>query len=472
MSAEFRLPDLGENIESGDVVSLLVAEGDEVQADQPVLELETDKAVIEIPCPHAGRIAKIHVQVGDTVKIGEVLVTVEETVAAAAPAPATNKQESSSAAPPAREAIAPTASPEIRQTPPVQPAAQRTELAEPAPPVEPAPIREITNQPPPEPRRVGTLAAASPATRRLARELGVDIKSVAGTGAGGRISREDVMAAVRDLTEPRAETRPATPTATASRSTSKPATAVEIPGTDDDDHWGAIRRQAMPKIRKTIATNMAQSASTIPHVTNFDDADITELEAIRKGSAADYVDAHVKLTMMSFVIRAVAIALRHHPLVNASVDMENGEIIYKRYVNVGVAVDTERGLVVPSIRNADQASIPTIAQQLSELATLARTSKLTLDDLRGGTFTISNLGAVGGTYSTPIINHPEVAVLLVGRSRMQPVYEKESGEFRPRLMMPLSISYDHRLVDGATAARFLNDVIDFLETPGRLLLAP
>jgi pyruvate dehydrogenase E2 component (dihydrolipoamide acetyltransferase) len=215
---------------------------------------------------------------------------------------------------------------------------------------------------------------------------------------------------------------------------------------------------------------MARSASTIPHVTNFDDADITELERIRKGSMADYV-GDVKLTMMSFVLKAVAMALKHHAEVNASLDLEHKQIIYKDYVNVGVAVDTPRGLVVPVMRDVDRLSIPQIAQSMARLADDARNARFKVDDLRGGTFTVSNLGAVGGTYSTPIINHPEVAVLLVGRSRKLPVVT-DDDDIQVRLMMPLSLSYDHRLVDGATAARFLNDVIEFLEVPGRLLLAP
>ncbi len=226
----------------------------------------------------------------------------------------------------------------------------------------------------------------------------------------------------------------------------------------------------MTKIRKTIAVNMLKSVSTIPHLTNFDDADITELERIRKGGLADYVDANIKLTMMPFVIKAIAQSLKLHPLLNCSVDMENEQIIYKQYVNIGMAVDTDRGLVVPVIRNADRLSIPRIAQALSTIAEQARKAQLTLDDMRGSTFTISNLGAVGGTYSTPIINHPDVAILLTGRSRKMPVVVDDKVEIR--LMMPLSLSYDHRVVDGATAARFLNEVIGYLKAPGRLLLAP
>lgn len=214
---------------------------------------------------------------------------------------------------------------------------------------------------------------------------------------------------------------------------------------------------------------MARSASTIPHVTNFDDADITELDRIRKGGMASAVSPDVKLTMLPFVMKAVAHSLQLHPAINASLDMEKDQVVYKDYVNLGIAVDTDRGLVVPVVRDVDRLTIPQLAQALAEISTKARNNQIGLDDMRGGTFTISNMGAIGGTYSTPIINYPEVAILLVGRSRQLPVIVDD--EIKPRLMMPLSLSYDHRLIDGATASRFLNEVKNFLQVPGRLLLA-
>ncbi|HEY2894342.1 MAG TPA: 2-oxo acid dehydrogenase subunit E2, partial [Pirellulales bacterium] len=298
---------------------------------------------------------------------------------------------------------------------------------------------------------------AGPSTRRLARELGVDLALVTGTGPHGRITEEDVKAAVRE-------------NATAPRPAAGVAAALPD-GVDEKDNWGLVRRQSMTGIRRAIALNMARSTSTIPHVTNFDDADITELERIRKGGLADYVGTEIKLTMMAFVMKACAQALKMHPLLNASVDMENEQVIYKHYVSIGVAVDTDRGLVVPVIRDVDQMSIPRIAQALTTVTEQARAAQFTLNDLKGGTFTISNLGAIGGTYSTPIINPPEVAVLLVGRSRKIPIVT-EGDKIEIRLMMPLSLSYDHRVVDGAAAARFLNEVINYLKVPGRLLLAP
>jgi pyruvate dehydrogenase E2 component (dihydrolipoamide acetyltransferase) len=225
----------------------------------------------------------------------------------------------------------------------------------------------------------------------------------------------------------------------------------------------------MSRMRRTIATNMVRSVSTIPHLTNFDDADVTEMERLRKASADDHAKVNVKLTALSFVIKAVSLSLRQHPAMNSSIDVEKGEILYKDYVNIGLAVDTPRGLVVPVLRSCDELSIPQIAQAIAETAEKAKHAQYSIEDLRGGTFTISNLGAIGGTYSTPIINWPEVAILLVGRSRKLPVVQGDRIE--PRLMMPLSLSYDHRIVDGAMAARFLREVIGYLESPGRLLLA-
>jgi pyruvate dehydrogenase E2 component (dihydrolipoamide acetyltransferase) len=278
---------------------------------------------------------------------------------------------------------------------------------------------------------------------------------VPGTGPDGRITREDVISAVRHANA-------VAGTAVAGAS---PAGGLER------DNYGIIRRETMSKIRKTIAANMVRSATTIPHLTNFDDADITELERLRKESATAYADSGIKLTSLAFVLKAVAMALKQHHTLNASLDVESGKIVYKQYVNLGVAVDTDRGLIVPVLRGVDALSIPQIAQGIQALADKVRHGQQSLDDLRGGTFTISNLGAVGGQYSTPIINHPEVAILLAGRSRKVPVVTADD-KIEPRLTMPLSLSYDHRLVDGAAAARFLNEVIGYLESPGRLLLAP
>lgn len=452
MAIDFVLPELGENIESADVVNVLVSEGDQIQANQSVVELETDKAVVEIPCPHAGRISKVHVRKGQKVKVGQPLVAIE-TEADAGPA---------SSAPIAAQAAA---TPAGTATPPEA----SCPLAQAATAASSAAVAE-------------SLIPAGPAARRLARELGVDLRTVQGTGPRGRIRPEDVQAAAVRLPSASAGGAPSAPAAAAGPSSPGPAkmpTGPELvqpwapvvpPGSPGTDAWGPIRREPMPRIRRTIAAQMVRSASTIPHVTNFDDADITELEALRKSIPPGFLGPEVKLTLMPFLMKAVALALRRNPALNASLDMQpdNEQIIYKEYVNIGVAVDTPRGLVVPVVRNVDRMTIPEIARAVAEVAQRARTAQFAIEETRGGTFTISNLGAVGGTYSTPIINFPEVAILLAGRSRWMPVVRGEQIE--KRLMLPLSLSYDHRLVDGATAARFLAEVIDWIQNPGKLLL--
>ena len=248
------------------------------------------------------------------------------------------------------------------------------------------------------------------------------------------------------------------------------AATESLSATGEQNQWGLVRYDRLTKIRKTIASRMHESWSTIPRVTNFDDADVTQLEAMRQSAKDDYADVGIKLTTMPFVIKSVAMALRNHPDINASLDLENERIVYKEYIHIGIAVDTDRGLMVPSIRSADRLSIPDTARHLAAVADKVRGRNVSVDDLRGSTFTISNLGAVGGQYSTPIINPPEVAILLVGRARKQPVVI--DNEVQIRLVMPLSLSYDHRIVDGAVAARFLNEVIEYLESPSRTLLAP
>jgi pyruvate dehydrogenase E2 component (dihydrolipoamide acetyltransferase) len=375
------------------------------------------------------------VKKGDTVKVGQALVL----LGAAGTAPATPPKPPAAQPAPqpaaAKPAAAPAAAPPVALPPTPPPAEAPRPVA-----VEPQPVAATA-----------TVEPAGPAVRRLARELGVDLGRVRGSGPGGRIVREDVIAAVRQ--------------ASSGASAARPRSAT---GTESDD-WGPIRREQLSRMRKTIAANMVRSVSTIPHLTNFDDADVTELERLRKESAAEYAKSNLKLTALAFVIKAVSLSLRQHPAVNATIDPEKGEIVYKEYVNIGLAVDTPRGLVVPVLRDCDELSIPQIAQAIADTAEKAKNAQYGVEDLRGGTFTISNLGAVGGAYSTPIINWPEVAILLLGRSRKMPVVYEDRIE--PRLMMPLSLSYDHRLVDGAMAARFLNEVIGYLESPGRLLLA-
>ncbi|MCE5266822.1 MAG: 2-oxo acid dehydrogenase subunit E2 [Planctomycetaceae bacterium] len=407
MTIDLRLPELGENVQSGDVVGVLVHEGDTIAANDGVIEVETEKAVVEVPCPFAGTVAKIHVRKGQTIKVGETLLTIESQPVKPEPASA-----DLGAVEAVSEGVVPSA------------AAQAEMMATPI--------------------------AAGPEARRVARELGVDLAHLHGTGKGGRITVEDVRAAATLKPQPVAVPQ-------------KPPAA-----TGAVDAYGPVRRERLTAIRRTIAAQMSKSAAIIPHVTNFDDADITELEEMRKTVPAEYVGPGAKLTAMAFVLRAVAISLRKHAVLNASLDEDTQEIVFKDYVNLGVAVDTPRGLIVPVLRNADQMSVLHIARELTTLATRVRSAEFKLEELRGGTFTVSNLGAVGGLYSTPIINHPEVAILLVGRARWVAAFRGEDVE--RRMMMPLSLSYDHRVVDGAAAGRFLNDVVALLQSPAGLLL--
>src|SRR5262245_13026200 len=477
MATQIKLPNLGENIDSGDVLTIFVSEGDTVKANQDLMEVETDKATMPVPAPQAGKITKILISEGDTVEVGAPIFEIEAGDAAAAAAKPAPKDEKPAAPPKAKkpepEAVEEEADAED----------DGLEEEEPAPK---APVRKLKkHEPEPEeeeeeaaPRRAATKAkakapaladdddedvpdngrasaAAGPAVRRLARQLGVDLRRVRPTGAGGRVTVEDVRAHIRETNEQVAATIPR---------------GGPPPGTANTDDFGGVRIEKMSRMRQTIARNMVESYTTIPQLTNFDDADVTELEDMREQSKADYADRGIKLTGMAFVIKAIAASLKRHPTLNASVHMENNTIIYKEYVNIGIAVDTERGLVVPVLRDADRKSISQIASELEELASTVRDGKFDLDLLKGGTFTISNMGAVGGTYSTPIINPPQVAIMLVGRTR--PVPHIVDDAVVARLMMPLSITYDHRLVDGAAAARFTNEVKSFLAAPGRLLLAP
>lgn len=479
MATQIKLPNLGENIESGDVLTIFVREGDVVQTDQDLLEVETDKATMPIPSPQAGKIVKVLVSEGDTVAVGAALMEIEAAAGSAKPA-AAESRPSAEQKPPTRPAKEPTPSPvdersqevdvvaddelEAAEPPPKvrlkkhEPAAD--DLDDPAPPVTSAKSKVVKPASAAEP--VGDVpgdghasSAAGPAVRRLARQLGVELRRVRPSGAGGRITVEDVRAHVRETNEQVAATLPR---------------GVTPPGSPDTDDFGGVRIEKMSRMRQTIARNMVQSYTTIPQLTNFDDADVTELEDMREQSQRDYSDRGIKLTALPFLIKAVASSLRRHPALNASVDMDQQAVVYKEYVNIGIAVDTERGLVVPVMRDADRKSISQIAAELDELAATVREGRFELEMLRGGTFTVSNLGSVGGSYSTPLINPPQVAILLSGRSRTVPQFI--GGEIQPRLMMPLSITYDHRVVDGATAARFLNEVKAYLAAPGRLLLAP
>jgi pyruvate dehydrogenase E2 component (dihydrolipoamide acetyltransferase) len=467
MSIEIKVPDLGDGVDSGDILEILVREGETIRKDQGIVELETDKATVEIPSTHAGRVAKILVEVGQSVAVGATLIAVEADQAAK-PEPQPETPEKKKPAPKAKpepkaKASKPTDEPEPADDEPADDeSADEPSAARPRKKPAPEADRPQTAAPATAPALAAVAAAgkpgeiaAGPAIRRFAREVGVDLRRVQGSGEGGRITREDVLEAVRQASQQAAAAAP----------------AAAGPGSPSSDNWGPVRIERMSKIRRTLAAHMHRSWETCPRVTNFDDADVTELERIRVSSKADYAARGIRLSAMPFVIKSVAMALRNNPVLNASVDIDNGMIIYKDYVNIGIAVDTDRGLVVPVLRHADRMSFPEIARALGHIAENARNNEFSVDDLRGGTFSISNLGAIGGSYSTPIINVPEVAILLVGRSRKM-VRVVENDQIAVRLVMPLSLAYDHRLVDGAAAARFLNEIIGYLEAPARLLLAP
>ncbi len=498
MSIEVKLPELGDGIDSADVLEVLVREGDTISKDQGIVEVETDKATVQVPSSHAGVVAKVLVSSGDRVTIGQALVSLETSGADSSSGGGQSsggKQESAAAKTQEKpdekpQEKAESQEPAEKKQQPASAEATKREVAQDSESSRPAAAQEKAREDrgsgdrdeersagktsagssraaaadngssgsssrvadeEEEPAGGGAVIAAGPAVRRFAREVGVDLRKVKGSGPGGRITREDVLGIVRSASQ-----------VAQGKGKSGQAAATE------SDHWGPIRRERLSKVRRTIANKMHESWTAVPRVTNFDDADVTELERIRQSSKHDYASKGIKLTALPFVVKAVAMALKAHPQINASLDGD--EVIYKDYVNIGIAVDSERGLVVPVLRNADTLSIPEIARGLAGLAEKVRDNNYSIEDLRGGTFTISNLGAIGGTYSTPIVNVPEVAILLVGRSRKQPIVIDD--EVKIRLMMPLSLSYDHRLVDGAAAGRYLNDVISFLTAPSRLLLAP
>ena len=416
MPVEFKLPELGENVEKGDVVRVLVAVGDAVAKDQPVLELETDKATIEVPSSVAGKISEIRVKPGDKVKVGQVVLVVGEEAAAGAKSAA-----------PAKAAAAPAET----KAPAPAPAAP------PAPaPAKSASVVDITSArpaaaPPATPERSGgaSLVAAAPSVRRYAREMGVDIATVAGTGLGGRIGPQDVRAHVKEQF----------------------AGPLRAPALPDFSKWGDVEVTQMSNIRRKTAEHLT-IAWQAPHVTQYDKADMTSLEAFRKQYAPRVEKAGGKLTVTVVLIRIITAALDRFPQFASSVDMANQSIVVKKYRNIGLAVDTPNGLLVPVVRDANRKTLTELAVEVGALSQKAQQKKLSLDDMSGGVFTISNLGGLGGTAFTPLINQPEVAILGVSRGAIEPVWH--DGQFVPRQMLPLSLSYDHRVIDGAAAARF------------------
>ena len=434
MPVKFALPDLGENIESGDVIRILVDVGDSLAEDQIVIELETDKAVIEVPSSVDGTVTEILVQQGDTIAVGQPILEVD-----AGEAPAV--EEASPAPEPAPAPV-----PQEPATAPVVEEAPNTPYSATAP-IGAAPVVE---EAPPAPISTDGPVPAAPSTRRLAREIGVDIAQVQGTGPGGRISIDDVKAHSKKLHA----TRGAIST-----------TAAPLP---DFSQWGAVERQPMTKVREITAERLAQAWATIPQVTQFDKADITSLEKWRAAYGKKAEAAGGKLTPTAILIKVLGIALKVFPQFNASIDIAQREVVYKSYFHIGIAVDTPHGLLVPVVRDVDQKNIIELAVELSELAEKTRERKIGPADMQGGSMTISNVGTMGGTAFTPIVNPPEVAILGVARSQVEPTYI--DGQLQPRTFLPLSLSYDHRLIDGADGARFLRWVCTALEDPFIALL--
>jgi pyruvate dehydrogenase E2 component (dihydrolipoamide acetyltransferase) len=459
MTVEFKLPLISEGVEAADIAAVHVHEGDMVEAGQIVLEVETEKAVAEIPSPQAGRISKILVKPGQTVKIGELLLTIDESGApagagktpAAAAAAARASTPSKSATPPAAQA--PKSESPSPKTPAPQPAAPVAKTADaPARPTAPPTVVAARTHVDDNGHDEAPVPAG-PATRRLARELGVDLHQVSGSGPGGRITTDDVQSFVRTLTSGR------------SFNVVGPMSAVALP---PFDRFGPTERQPMNKLARVSAANLSVAWQTIPHVTQHELADVTDLEQARQSYMKTVGQNGPKVTMTAIMVKAVVGALKAYPNFNSSIDLEAGELVIKRYYHIGVAVDTEYGLLVPVIRDADRKTVLTIAGELSDLARKARDRKLDMADMQGGTFTITNLGGIGGTAFTPIVNHPEAAIL--GMSRTQTQVKLVDGKLVERLMLPLSLSYDHRIVNGADAARFVVKLSAILSDCFQLLI--
>ncbi len=428
---EFKLPELGENIETAQILKVLVKPGDKIEKDSTLVELETDKATVEVPSEVSGVIKAVNVKDGDTAKIGDVIVVIELTSEVEVKQETSPKEEIKSETP--------------KTT--VEPEAKVEAKSETVSPYTPAKARQSMSD---------KIAPASPTVRRFAREIGIDIHSVRGSGPGGRISIDDVKAFAKNLNEQ------------VMKGGAAATIGVKAESLPDFSKWGEIEIQPMNNIRKKTAQHLSYAWSTIPHVTQFDKADITELEKLRKQFGEKVKAAGGKLTVTSILLKITASALKVFPQFNASVDLQNSSIIYKHYYNIGVAVDTERGLLVPVIKDVDKKNILELSKELTEISEKARKGKLSLDEMQGGNFSISNLGGIGGTAFTPIVNSPEVAILGISRGAYEQVYI--NGKFETRLMLPLSLSYDHRIIDGADGARFLRWIAQALENPFLLSL--
>ncbi len=433
MARAFKLPDLGEGIHEGEVLAVLVAVGDEIHEGDPIFEVETDKAAVEVPSPFTGVVAEIKAKPGDIVNVGDVLMTFDGGPEPEPTAEERSKEEKQEKEVP-KEAVSPPAK----------------EVVDTAPATKEGPV------------------PASPATRRLARELGVDLRQVTPSGPAGLVTADDVRAFAG-----RAEERPAAPETGMEKAPSVPPISTKAPPLPDFEKWGPIERVPLRSIRRATAKQMALAWSQIPHVHNQDMVDVTRLEEFRRKHKAEIEAKGGRLTMTVFALKAVATALKTYPRFNATLDTEAGEIIIKDYYHIGVAVNTEDGLIVPVIRDVERKSITELAIELYDLVQKTRDRKTTLEEMQGGTFTITNVGPMGGGYFAPIINYPQVSILGMGTARMKPVVretEEKGFEIVPRLMMPVVLCIDHRVLDGADALQFIRVIIDDLEDPDQLLM--
>lgn len=428
---EFKLPELGENISSGNVINVLVNEGDSVKKDQDLLELETEKASLPVPSPVDGTIQKIHVKAGDEAKVGAVIFTIDDGGKQEKSSPESGKKTEAKASDKKSASPKKESAPEKKEESPKQTSSEKK-------PASKAPAAAVSSSP------LKKNVPAAPSVRRFAREIGIELTDVSGTGPGGRISKDDVKAHAKKMNQSRS---------------AAPSGGPSIRPLPDFSKWGEIETKPMSQIRKVTAKHLSHCWQTIPHVTQFGKADITELENLRKR----YSTPERKLTITPFLLKVMASALKIFPQFNASLDPEKEELIFKKSIHLGVAVDTDNGLLVPVLRDADQKSIFQINDELTETAKRARERKIGLDELRGGGMTLTNLGGIFGAYFTPIVNWPEVAILGVSRGEREPVFNGK--EFEPRLRLPLSLSYDHRVIDGADGARFLKWVCEAIENP-------
>jgi len=424
MATAFTLPELGENVTSGTVAKILVATGDTIEAGQNVLEIETDKAVAEIPCPLAGKVVEIRAREGQKISSGDVVLLVEESAA-----------------------------PEKKNS------GKKTTLVSETKPaaVSVAANKSVTIPPAKQTKETGGNVHASPSVRKMVREHNISLDEIPHSDPTGKVSAQEVLDYVASLNN-----------TTETPSNETPNAQDKITPESVSDKWGEVVLEPMNAIRRKAAEHLTHCWTTIPHVTHFDKADITELEGFRKRYSMQAEKAGARLTVTAFLLKLLPEVFKRFPRMNATVDMEQQQFILKQYVHIGVAVDTPNGLVVPVIRDVNTKSVVDIAIEMAHLAEKARARKLTLDEMQGGGFTVSNLGGMGGYAFTPIINAPETAILGVSRAAMEPVYNGTS--FEPRLMLPLSLSYDHRCIDGADAARFMRFLCESLEHPWRLTL--